>query len=234
MIALADQCLSEYDEHGWTGDTWLDPDDVAYAGGQQAAAGGGIGKQQSEAMSWIDQRPDDAMDGAFTAVGPEPVRTVEAAPFRDAMSRLGAAVHVITTAGPGGKTGATATAACSVIGRAADAADVPQPAQPDQSGRAGERRVLRQHAGRGRSRDRRHLRRPHRRDGQRPLQQGRMDDAADRQSGAGERGGCVRLPDRRGALGRRATTCSSARCEAVRLGPQGPALVYHERAYKHL
>ena len=65
-------------------------------------------------MSWIDQRPDDAMDGAFTVVGPEPVRTVEAAPFREAMSRLGAAVHVITTAGPGGKTGATATAACSV------------------------------------------------------------------------------------------------------------------------
>ena len=27
-------------------------------------------------MSWIDQRPDDAMDGAFTAVGPEIVRTV--------------------------------------------------------------------------------------------------------------------------------------------------------------
>ena len=65
-------------------------------------------------MSWIDQRPDDAMDGAFTAVGPEPVRTVEVAPFREAMSRLGAAVHVITTSGPGGKTGATATAACSV------------------------------------------------------------------------------------------------------------------------
>jgi flavin reductase len=65
-------------------------------------------------MSWIDQRPDDAMDGAFTAVGPEPVRTVEAAAFRDAMCRLGAAVHVITTAGPAGKTGATATAACSV------------------------------------------------------------------------------------------------------------------------
>ena len=30
------------------------------------------------------------------------------------MSRLGAAVHVVTTAGPGGKTGATATAVCSV------------------------------------------------------------------------------------------------------------------------
>jgi flavin reductase len=65
-------------------------------------------------MSWIDQRPDDAMDGAFTVVGPEAVRTVDVAPFREAMSRLGAAVHVITTAGPGGKTGATATAACSV------------------------------------------------------------------------------------------------------------------------
>src|SRR5436190_7461210 len=65
-------------------------------------------------MSWIDQRPDDAMDGAFTVVGPETMRTVEPALFRAAMSRLGAAVHVITTAGPGGKTGATATAACSV------------------------------------------------------------------------------------------------------------------------
>src|SRR6266567_11791 len=65
-------------------------------------------------MSWFDQRPDDAMDGAFTVVGPAAVRTVEPAAFREAMSRLGAAVHVITTAGPGGKTGATATAVCSV------------------------------------------------------------------------------------------------------------------------
>lgn len=65
-------------------------------------------------MSWFDQRPDDAMDGAFTVAGPESVRTVDPKVFRDAMSRLGAAVHVITTAGPGGKTGATATAVCSV------------------------------------------------------------------------------------------------------------------------
>ena len=43
-------------------------------------------------MSWIDQRPDDAMDGAFTAVGPENVRTVDPGDFREAMSRLGAAV----------------------------------------------------------------------------------------------------------------------------------------------
>ena len=34
-------------------------------------------------MSWIDQRPDDAMDGAFTVVGPETVRTVEPAAFRE-------------------------------------------------------------------------------------------------------------------------------------------------------
>src|SRR5712692_2874876 len=66
-------------------------------------------------MSWIDdQRPDDAMAGAFEAIGPEPVVTIGAAAFRDAMCRLGAAVHVITTAGPGGKAGATATAVCSV------------------------------------------------------------------------------------------------------------------------
>src|SRR5438128_4511263 len=65
-------------------------------------------------MSWIDQRPDDAMDGAFTVVGPESMRTCDQALFREAMSRLGAAVHVVTTAGPGGKTGATATAVCSV------------------------------------------------------------------------------------------------------------------------
>jgi flavin reductase (DIM6/NTAB) family NADH-FMN oxidoreductase RutF len=65
-------------------------------------------------MSWIDQRPDDAMDGAFTAVAPEPIASVEAQAFREAMARLGAAVHVVTTAGPGGKTGFTATAVCSV------------------------------------------------------------------------------------------------------------------------
>ena len=70
-------------------------------------------------MSWIDQRPDDAMDGAFTAVGPDIVRTVEPVIFREAMSRLGAAVHVITTAGPGGKAGATATAAGSAGGNGA-------------------------------------------------------------------------------------------------------------------
>ena len=65
-------------------------------------------------MSWIDQRPDDAMDGAFTAVGPGPITSVEALVFREAMSRLGAAVHLVTTAGLAGKTGFTATAVCPV------------------------------------------------------------------------------------------------------------------------
>jgi flavin reductase len=65
-------------------------------------------------MSWIDQRPDDAMDGAFAALGPEHLPTCDALAFRQAMSRLGAAVHVITTQGPAGKTGFTATAVCSV------------------------------------------------------------------------------------------------------------------------
>jgi len=65
-------------------------------------------------MSWIDQRPDDAMDGAFAAVSPTPFDTVDSSVFREAMSRLGAAVHVVTTDGPAGKGGFTATAVCSV------------------------------------------------------------------------------------------------------------------------
>jgi 4-hydroxyphenylacetate 3-monooxygenase len=31
MIALADDCMADYDEHGWTDPAWLNPDDVAYA-----------------------------------------------------------------------------------------------------------------------------------------------------------------------------------------------------------
>jgi 4-hydroxyphenylacetate 3-monooxygenase len=32
MIALAEQCMSEYDENGWTDPAWINPDDVAYTG----------------------------------------------------------------------------------------------------------------------------------------------------------------------------------------------------------
>ena len=52
------------------------------------------------------------MAGAFAAVAE--AKFVEQKAFREAMSRLGAAVHVITTDGPSGKTGFTATAVCSV------------------------------------------------------------------------------------------------------------------------
>src|SRR5262249_56625505 len=52
--------------------------------------------------------------GRWTGGGRGGGRAGEPGVFREAMSRLGAAVHVITTAGPGGKAGATATAACSV------------------------------------------------------------------------------------------------------------------------
>jgi flavin reductase len=61
-------------------------------------------------MSWIDQHED--MAGAFEAAAT--VHCVDPQQFREAMSRLGAAVHVITTDGPFGKTGFTATAVVSV------------------------------------------------------------------------------------------------------------------------
>ncbi|HEY0200522.1 MAG TPA: flavin reductase, partial [Burkholderiaceae bacterium] len=41
---------------------------------------------------------------------PAPSKTA----YRDAMARMGAAVHVVTTDGPGGRVGFTATAVCSV------------------------------------------------------------------------------------------------------------------------
>lgn len=65
-------------------------------------------------MSWIDQPPEGIVVGAFEAIAPESVVTVEAKTFRDGMSQLGAAVHVVTTDGPAGKAGFTATAVCSV------------------------------------------------------------------------------------------------------------------------
>ena len=36
MIALAEQCMADYDEDGWTGGDWVDPDDVAYKPGSPA------------------------------------------------------------------------------------------------------------------------------------------------------------------------------------------------------
>jgi 4-hydroxyphenylacetate 3-monooxygenase len=36
MIGFAEQCMADYDENGWTGDTWLNPDDVALPPGRSA------------------------------------------------------------------------------------------------------------------------------------------------------------------------------------------------------
>ena len=38
MIALADQCMADYDENGWIGDSWIDPDDVSFGGGTKRKA----------------------------------------------------------------------------------------------------------------------------------------------------------------------------------------------------
>jgi flavin reductase len=65
-------------------------------------------------MSWIDQFPDDLVGTPLVAAGGSTCKPVAAPLFRDAMSRFGAAVHVVTTDGPGGKAGFTATAVCSV------------------------------------------------------------------------------------------------------------------------
>ena len=137
MIALAEQCMADYDEDGWTGDTWTGDllADKALAAIpipriSQAAlrSARSVGLAPTEgipyiaAMSWIDQHPD--MAGAFAAVAE--AKSVEQKMFREAMSRLGAAVHVITTDGHSGKTGFTATAVVLGVGRAADAAGLPQ------------------------------------------------------------------------------------------------------------
>jgi flavin reductase len=58
-----------------------------------------------------DAQSNKALDDALASA---PQQAVEQRLFREAMSRYGAAVHVITTDGPGGKTGFTATAVCSV------------------------------------------------------------------------------------------------------------------------
>lgn len=184
-------------------------------------------------MSWIDQRPDDAMDGAFAAVAPDPVRTVEASVFREAMSRLGAAVHVITTDGAAGKTGFTATAVCSVSDepasllvclnrRSRSAGVVPvNRVFCVNTLRAGEEEIANMFAG-------------------------RTGVAAHDRFAAGEwmtlATGSPVLQSAVIAFDCRVTEVKVVAShyvifgavEAVRLGQHGRALVYHDRAYKHV
>ena len=183
MVALADQCMADYDEKGWTGDTWLNPDDVAYPGVPGTATRGGVTSRRHRArvlswfsalgdlaarpfsvrpsMSWIDQRPDDAMMGSFEASARSTSRPSMPAPFREAMSRLGAAVHVVTTEDPPAG-GCHRDRGGLGVRSARDVARLPQPPQPGLADPAREPRVLRQHAARRRGQHRRCVRRPHR------------------------------------------------------------------------
>ena len=60
-------------------------------------------------MSWIDNSPVSVWES-----DPPSRKMAEPDVFREAMSRLGAAVHIVTTAGKAGKGGFTATAVVSV------------------------------------------------------------------------------------------------------------------------
>ena len=43
MIALAEDCMADYDENGWTGSTWLNPDECRQAPHRRRGARGGVG-----------------------------------------------------------------------------------------------------------------------------------------------------------------------------------------------
>jgi flavin reductase len=69
-------------------------------------------KQTDQGLAWVARAntdvtmPDDRKSGILSYIEP--------ALFRESMSHLTAAVHIVTSAGPAGKTGFTATAVCSV------------------------------------------------------------------------------------------------------------------------
>jgi flavin reductase len=66
-------------------------------------------------MSWIDNSPVSVWERDQAAVPAEPgAPLAEPAVFREAMSRLGAAVHIVTTSGTAGRAGFTAAAVASV------------------------------------------------------------------------------------------------------------------------
>jgi len=183
-------------------------------------------------MSWIDQRPDDAMAGAFEAIAPEPLRSVGGPAFREAMSRLGAAVHVVTTAGPAGQTGFTATAVASVsdspatllvcLNRRSNSAPL-----VGQNGvfcvntlRAGEESIADLFAGRTGSREARFA----------------VGEWITLSTGAPVLASAVVAFDCR-VIETKAVASHNVIfgvVEAVRLGAAGSALVYHERAYKRV
>ena len=172
-------------------------------------------------MSWIDQRPDDAMDGAFTAVAPGPIATVEPLVFREAMARLGAAVHVVTTAGPAGKSGFYRDRGVFGVRYAGDASGLSQPPQQFGAGAGAKRRVLHQHASRQRREACRSVCRPQRRASARALYPRRMDHAQDRLAGAVPPpwSPSIAAPSKPGRSASHNVVFGAV--EAVRLGPAG-------------
>jgi flavin reductase len=182
-------------------------------------------------MSWIDQRPDDAMDGAFTAVGPDPIASIEPAAFREAMSRLGAAVHVVTTAGLAGKAGFTATAVCSVSDKPAmllvclnrRSSSTPLLAQNGvfcvNTLGAGEEKLADLFAGRS---------------GAQLAERFSLGEWTTLKTGAPVLASAIVAFDCR-TIETKAMASHNVvfgAVEAVRMGKSGPVLVYHERAYK--
>ncbi len=184
-------------------------------------------------MSWIDQRPDDAMDGAFTAVGAGSDRQRRAAGVSRGDGRLGAAVHVVTSAGLSGKTGFTATAVCSVsdqpamllvcLNRRSNSA--PLLAQNGvfcvNTLGAGEEKLADLFAGRS---------------GVHLHERFTQGEWLTLKTGSPVLASAVVAFDCR-TIEIKAMASHNVvfgAVEAVRLGPNGPALVYHERAYKGL
>jgi flavin reductase (DIM6/NTAB) family NADH-FMN oxidoreductase RutF len=160
-----------------------------------------------------------------------PVASVEPLAFREAMSRLGAAVHVVTTAGPAGKTGFTATAVCSVSDMPAmllvclnrRSASGPLLAQNGvfciNTLGAGEEKLADQFAGRS---------------GVQLHERFSLGEWITLKTGSPVLASAVVAFDCR-TIEIKAVASHNVifgAVEAVRLGPKGPALVYHDRLYK--
>ena len=91
---------------------------IAGGTGGAAASGGGRasivcrrGLRRRQAWTFVRRSRHSR---ALQAQGMEQAVAVEKQPYREAMARLGAAVNVITTDGPGGRAGFTASAVTSV------------------------------------------------------------------------------------------------------------------------
>ena len=162
-------------------------------------------------MSWIDNSPVSVWERDQAAAAEPGAPLAEPAVFREAMSRLGAAVHIVTTSGKAGRAGFTATAVASVSDSPPTVLVCLNRKSQITPDHAREQGVLRQHAGLERRRARQCVRRPHRRVHGRALHARRLDHARNRRTGAHQCDRGTRLPGARNEIGRRPTTSISAR-----------------------